>query len=87
MVFFQRASQYVLFGCNIQGLTAFYGFGYSNKKTIGTIFPFAESSQSGIPDIPHRGSIVRFCESDTIALEKAYRYAAEYPWCLSFKGL
>lgn len=28
------------------------------------------------PDIPHRGSIVRFCDSDTIALEKAYRCVA-----------
>lgn len=26
------------------------------------------------PDIPHRGSFVRFCDADSIALERSYRY-------------
>ena len=82
MVFLQRAREYVLFDCNIQGLTGICGFWCrKNGRRRGTTFTHSvfctETTQSGIPDIPHRGSIIRFCESDTIALEKAYRYGME----------
>jgi hypothetical protein len=26
-----------------------------------------------IPDVPHRGSLLRFCESDNLALEREFR--------------
>ena len=27
-----------------------------------------------IPDVPHRGSLLRFCESDNLALEREFRW-------------